>query len=161
MTDEQSPTAYLSITADIVASYVANNRTAVTEIPALIGTVHRALTSAASPAPAPEAAAELKPAVSVRKSIQDEHLISLEDGRKYKTLKRHLAGLGLTPDEYRAKWGLPKDYPMVAPSYARRRSELAKAAGLGQLRKNAQPEPEPAPASSPAKKSRGRKKSVA
>jgi predicted transcriptional regulator len=87
--------------------------------------------------PKQEEAEKPQPAVSIRKSITPDFLISLEDGKKYKTLKRHLAKLGLTPEEYRAKWGLPGDYPMVAPNYALRRSELARSSGLGQQRRKA------------------------
>ena len=83
--------------------------------------------------PEPE---KLVPPVSIRKSVTDEYLISLEDGKQYQSLKRHLAKRGLTPDEYRAKWGLPHDYPMTAPGYSARRSELAKSIGLGSLRKS-------------------------
>ncbi len=104
----------------------------------------------------------LKPAVSIKKSITDEYLISLEDGRKFKSMKRYLSGLGMTPAEYRTKWGLPKDYPMVAPAYAARRSELAKTIGLG--RKPAEvapaPVPQPEPEAAVAAPKRGRKKAA-
>jgi predicted transcriptional regulator len=136
----------LDLVADVVAAYVTNNTIQVRELPELIASVHASLTSAASgKSPEPESE-PLVPAVPVKKSITPDYLISLEDGRKYKTLKRHLGGLGLTPDEYRTKWGLKSDYPMVAPSYAARRSELAKASGLGLLRSKAAATPSPAPA---------------
>jgi predicted transcriptional regulator len=143
----------IDLVADIVAAYISNNPVQVRDLPDLISSVHgslRSITSGISAEPEPVAPV---PAVPVRKSITPDYLISLEDGRKYKTLKRHLSGLGLTPDEYRAKWGLKPDYPMVAPSYAARRSELAKASGLGQMRRKSPPHPEPVPA---AKKPRRR-----
>ena len=110
------------------------------ELPALIYSVHAALegfaNGVANIAPPVE---KKEPAVSIRKSITPDYLVCLDDGKKFKSLRRHLATLGMTPDEYRAKWGLATDYPMVAPSYAARRSELAKRSGLGQLRRNAAP----------------------
>ena len=129
--DEDNQSAIIEMTADIVSAYVGQNRLAPDELPLLIATVHSALNGLGStPAAMPEEV--LKPAVSIRKSITPDYLISLEDGRKYKSLKRHLrSAYNLTPEEYRAKWGLPKDYPMVAPNYAASRSELAKSMGLG------------------------------
>ena len=127
---------FASITADIVSSYVANNSVHRAELPNVIASVHAALHRLADPKPAePE---KPQPPVSIRKSITPDFLISLEDGKKYKSLKRHLGRLGLTPNQYRAKWELPADYPMVAPNYAQQRSELAKNMGLGQnVRKTA------------------------
>jgi predicted transcriptional regulator len=127
---------FASITADIVSSYVANNAVHRTDLPAVITSVHAALQGLAAPTQAePE---KPEPRISIKKSITPDFLISLEDGKQYKTLKRHLGKLGLTAEEYRAKWGLPADYPMVAPSYAAKRSELARSSGLGQMRsKNA------------------------
>jgi predicted transcriptional regulator len=123
---------FASITADIVSSYVANNSVHRADLPNVIASVHAALQGLAAPNQAePE---KPEPRVSIKKSVTPDFLISLEDGKKYKTLKRHLGKLGLTPDEYRAKWGLPADYPTVAPNYAARRSELARSSGLGQLR---------------------------
>jgi predicted transcriptional regulator len=119
-----------SITADIVSSYVANNSVHRADLLNVIASVHAALQGLVAPKPAEPERPE--PAVSIRKSVTPDFLISLEDGKKYKTLKRHLGKLGLTPDEYRAKWGLPADYPMVAPNYAQKRSELARSSGLGQ-----------------------------
>jgi predicted transcriptional regulator len=104
------------------------------ELPALIASVHSALQNAANgakEAPPPP----LVPPVPIKKSITPDHIISLEDGRGYKSMRRHLTSRGLTPDEYRRKWGLPHDYPMVAPNYAKARSELAKSMGLGQKRR--------------------------
>ena len=131
---ENSETVVL--TADIVSAYVSNNSVEASEIAGLIGQVHQALTQAAL-GPQAEPEAPPTPAVSVKKSITPEHLISLEDGRKYKSLKRHLGTRGMTPDDYRAKWGLPKDYPMVAADYSAQRSSLAKSLGLGRMRAEA------------------------
>jgi predicted transcriptional regulator len=124
---------FASITADIVSSYVANNSVHRADLLNVIASVHAALQGLVAPKPAELERPE--PAVSIRKSVTPDFLISLEDGKKYKTLKRHLGKLGLTPDEYRAKWGLPADYPMVAPDYAQKRSELARSSGLGQQRR--------------------------
>lgn len=127
---------FASITADIISSYVANNAVHRADLPTVIASVHAALQGLASPTQAEPEKSE--PRVPIKKSITPDFLISLEDGKKYKTLKRHLSKLGLTADEYRAKWGLPADYPMVATSYAAKRSELARSIGLGQMRtKNA------------------------
>ena len=129
------PTTLAEMTTELVAAYVTKNHVRAAELPSLISTVHDALARLAH---APEAAPgpdKPVPPVSIRKSLTDDYLVSLEDGRHYQSLKRHLAGRGLTPDEYRTKWGLPPDYPMVAPVYARKRSELAKSIGLGSMRK--------------------------
>ena len=123
----------IEMTADIVSAYVGNNSVSTTELPSLIAAVHRALSgvSTTQPEAAPEAPKE--PAVPVKKSIAPDFLICLEDGRKFKSLKRHLrTKYNMSPEEYRAKWSLPKDYPMVAPNYAKARSDLAKQMGLGQ-----------------------------
>ena len=127
---DPTQTALAETTSEVVAAYVAKNHIQPNELPALIASVHAALGSLGKPAE-PEVSTEpLKPAVPVKKSITDEFIISLEDGRKLKSMKRYLATLGMTPDEYRAKWGLPGNYPMVAPAYAAQRSELAKSRGL-------------------------------
>jgi predicted transcriptional regulator len=119
------------LTADIVSSYVAANNVPPDQLADLIKSTYVALIGLGSEPAAPEAVKQ-PPAVSIKKSITPEYLISLEDGRKYKSLKRHLrAKYNMSPEQYRAKWGLPKDYPMVAPAYAASRSALAKAAGLG------------------------------
>ena len=133
-----SPSGSLVIAADIVAAFVSGNSLPKADLPALIESVHAALAKVAAGLAigAPETAA-LSPAVPVRKSITDEYIVCLEDGKKLKSMKRHLGGLGLTPDAYRAKWGLPADYPMVAPAYAARRSEMAKKIGLGRKPKAA------------------------
>ena len=122
----------LEMTADIVSAYVGNNNVQVTEVPGLISSIHAALSQISTGVV--EVEPEVKePAVSVRKSITPDYLICLEDGRKFKSLKRHLrTKYDMSPEEYRAKWNLPKDYPMVAPNYAKARSELAKQMGLGQ-----------------------------
>ena len=127
----------VALTADLVSAFVGNNSLPVGELPALINSVHAALVKIAG-APVAEAPPEpevLTPAVSIRKSLTPDYIICLDDGRKFKSLKRHLATLGMTPDQYRAKWGLPADYPMVATNYAATRSALAKKIGLGQNRR--------------------------
>jgi predicted transcriptional regulator len=128
----------LALTGEIVSAFVAYNSLRSAELPALIQSVHtelaKIISGAVAPAaPAPEAAA---PAVSVRKSITPDYLVCLDDGLHFKSLRRHLTALGMTPEQYRAKWSLPADYPMVAANYAAQRSELAKKIGLGQSRKN-------------------------
>lgn len=123
----------ITLTSDIVAAHVSNNSVAVSDLPLLIQNVHTALSSLENPAPAPEVKPE--PAVSVRASIKPDYIICLEDGKKLKMLKRHLmTHYQMTPDDYRAKWGLPADYPMVAPNYADQRRTLAKKIGLGKSR---------------------------
>jgi len=123
----------ITLTADIVAAHVSNNSVAVSDLPQLIQNVHTALASLENPAPVPEVKPE--PAVSVRASIKPDYIICLEDGKKLKMLKRHLmTHYKMTPDDYRAKWGLPADYPMVAPNYADQRRTLAKKIGLGKSR---------------------------
>lgn len=122
----------IEMTADIVSAYVGNNSVAAADLPLLIQNIHRALSSVSSAPEVVEVTAK-EPAVSLKRSITPDHLICLEDGRKFKSLKRHLrTKYNISPEEYRAKWGLPKDYPMVAPNYAKARSELAKQMGLGQ-----------------------------
>lgn len=116
--------------AEIVSAYVSNNAVSPTDLPALIASTHRAMRSLSSASAEPQTE-ELKPAVPIKKSVTPDFIICLDDGKKFKSLKRHLNMLGMTPDEYRAKWGLPKDYPMVAPNYAAVRSALAKSNGLG------------------------------
>jgi predicted transcriptional regulator len=139
----------VQLTADIVSAYVTNNAIDSGQLSKLIEEVHLALVRAPQAASQPEEK-PLVPAVAVRKSVTPDYIVSLEDGRKFKSLKRHLAGTyGMTPDEYRAKWGLPRDYPMVAPNYAKARSDLAKRMGLGRKAGEA-----------PAKKGRGRKRTA-
>ena len=122
----------IEMTADIVSAYVGNNSVAANDLPALIQSIHRALTGVAGGEP-PVEAAPREPAVPVKRSITPDFLVCLEDGRKFKSLKRHLrTKYNMSPEDYRAKWGLAKDYPMVAPNYAKARSDLAKQMGLGQ-----------------------------
>jgi predicted transcriptional regulator len=126
----------IELTADLVAAYVSNNSVSASDLPGLIASVHSALNNIHTPAAVE--VLPLTPAVSVKKSITDDYLICLEDGKRFKSLKRHLkASYGMSPDEYRTKWGLPSDYPMVAPNYSASRSSLAKSLGLGQQRKKA------------------------
>ncbi len=130
----QDSVALVEMTTELVAAYVANNHVQPAEMPALIASIHGAFVSLGS-APQPVTEAEKPtPPVSIKKSITDEYLVSLEDGKRYQSLKRHLAKHGLTPAEYREKWGLPKDYPMVAAAYSAKRSALAKSRGLGNKR---------------------------
>jgi predicted transcriptional regulator len=124
----------LTLTADIVAAHVSNNSVAVNDLPNLIQNVHAALSGITSSASAPEAKPE--PKVSIRSSIKPDYIVCLEDGKKLKMLKRHLmTHYNMTPDQYRQKWGLAADYPMVAPNYAEQRRTLAKSIGLGTKRK--------------------------
>jgi predicted transcriptional regulator len=123
---------YVELTSDIVSAYVTHNRVQRGEIASLIDAVHSALVGAARPEPVKE---QPVPPVPIKNTVRPDYIISLEDGRRYKSMKRHLAGRGLTPEQYREKWGLRPDYPMVAPNYSKARSELAKALGLGQVRK--------------------------
>lgn len=134
MNETETPVDYVVLTADIVAAYVSNNPVPASELGQLIGNVHGAVTQIATGvAPQKAAAPEpLQPAVPIKKSIQPDYLVCLEDGRTFKSLKRHLrAKYNLSPEQYRAKWNLSPDYPMVAPNYAKARSDLAKAIGLG------------------------------
>jgi len=128
----------LALTGEIVSAFVAYNSLRSIELPTLIQSVHAELAKIISGAvaPAAPAAEAATPAVSVRKSITPDYLVCLDDGLKFKSLRRHLTALGMTPEQYRAKWRLPADYPMVAANYAAQRSALAKKIGLGQSRKN-------------------------
>jgi predicted transcriptional regulator len=135
MSDGAANANYIELTAEIVSAYVSNNSVAASEIPALIGQVFAAL-SRVSGKPGDQAVEPLKPAISVKKSITPEHIVCLEDGKKFKSLKRHLrTQYNMTPEQYREKWNLGADYPMVAPNYAAARSQLAKQMGLGQQRR--------------------------
>jgi predicted transcriptional regulator len=130
--DSRQQADLVSLASEVVSAYVANNSLTRTELPALIAVVHGALSGLGRPTTQePERPA---PPIPIKKSITSDYLISLEDGKQYKALKRHLTRLGLTPEQYRAKWGLPPGYPMVAPNYAKRRSEIASKMGLGQKR---------------------------
>lgn len=122
---------FIELTVEIVASHVQNNSVAISDLPELIKTVHESLTGLTIE----KSAEKPQPAVSVRRSVTPDYIVCLEDGRKLKMLKRHLAtAYGMSPEDYREKWGLPIDYPMVAPNYARQRSSLAKKIGLGKRR---------------------------
>ena len=125
-------TNHIELAAEIVSAYVSNNSVPSSELPSLLSDVHAALVRVATGAQ-PAVVEAAKPAVPPKKSITSDYIICLEDGRKFKSLKRHLrTKYNMSPEEYRAKWGLAKDYPMVAPNYAKARSDLAKQMGLGQ-----------------------------
>jgi predicted transcriptional regulator len=135
MSDSTANGNYIQLTAEIVSAYVSNNTVPSSDIPALINQVHAAL-SRVSCSPGVPLAESLKPAISVKRSIAPEYIVCLEDGKKFKSLKRHLrTQYNMTPEQYREKWNLPVDYPMVAPNYAAARSQLAKQMGLGQQRR--------------------------
>ena len=146
-----------TLTADIVSAYVSNNKVEPTKLAEVIAEVHKALGSVGQTAPAVEPEAPKPTTAEVRKSRNPDYLTSFVDGRRYKSLKRHLSTHGMTPDEYRSKYGLPKDYPMVAESYSAQRSALAKTLGLGR-KAAAAPEPAPEPVKA---KGRGRPKAAA
>lgn len=132
--DSSGPAELVNIAASIVAAYVSRNEIAPAELPNLIAETHAALSRAAGRAP-PVEREEAKPKIAVKKSVMPDYIICLEDGKKFKSLKRHLrTHYNLSPEEYREKWGLPHDYPMVAPNYAQARSQLAKKMGLGMRR---------------------------
>lgn len=131
----EDSSSYIELAAEIVAAYVSNNPVRSADLSELITTVHGALSGAARNGGVPATAPDLRPAISVKKSITPDYIICLEDGKRFKSLKRHLrTAYSMTPEQYRLKWSLPSDYPMVAPSYAEARSNLAKSMGLGQKR---------------------------
>jgi predicted transcriptional regulator len=135
MTENTSSSTFIELTAEIVSAYVSNNPVPASDMPGLINQVHGAL-QRISGGPSDTQPEPLKPAVSVKKSITPDYIVCLEDGKKFKSLKRHLrTQYNMTPEQYREKWGLPPDYPMVAPNYAAARSQLAKQMGLGQQRR--------------------------
>ena len=136
MENEGSTSApLLEMVAEIVSAYVANNPVQASDLPKLIENVHAALVDVDQQGANGERPG-LKPAIPIKKSVTDDHIVCLEDGKKFKSLKRHLrTRYDMSPDEYREKWGLPRDYPMVAPNYAKQRSQLARKMGLGQARK--------------------------
>ena len=134
MTENMEQDNLIELTADIVSAYVSNNSIQSSDLPALISEIHAALHQTlggpAEPEPEPP-----KPAVPIKKSVTPDYIVCLDDGKRFKSLKRHVrTNHDLTPEEYREKWGLPADYPMVAPNYAKARSMLAKKMGLGQKR---------------------------
>jgi predicted transcriptional regulator len=151
--DNNTSPDLLTMTADIVTAYVSNNSIRASELPTLMMQVHGAFASL-SAAPAAEASSEIEKATpaQIKKSITPDALISFVDGKPYRTLKRHLSVHGLTIEGYRARYGLPNDYPSVAANYSASRSALAKQLGLGNPRKKAEPVPEPAPEPTPASK---------
>ena len=157
----QTEANLVSLSADIVSAYVSNNNVQTGEIALLISGVHAALANIGKP---PAEPIKLEPRVPINKTIKADHIISLEDGKPYKSLKRHLTGRGLTPAQYRQKWGLRPDYPMVAPEYSKRRSELALSLGLGRkaAKEAAEATPEPkarkrkSTAKASAKRSKGK-----
>jgi predicted transcriptional regulator len=135
MAESAGESSFIQLTAKIVAAYVSHNTVASAEIPNLINQVYSALTRV-SGNQVMTAVEPLRPAVPVKRSVTSEHIVCLEDGKKFKSLKRHLrTQYSMTPEQYRDKWGLPPDYPMVAPNYAAARSQLAKQMGLGQQRR--------------------------
>lgn len=135
MAEKNTSGTFIELTAGIVSAYVSNNTVQASDIPALISNVHSALLRVSSGQAEPQGDA-LRPAVAVKRSITPEYIVCLEDGKKFKSLKRHLrTQYAMTPEQYREKWGLPPDYPMVAPNYAAARSQLAKQMGLGQQRR--------------------------
>ncbi|MCP8936936.1 MucR family transcriptional regulator [Alsobacter sp. SYSU M60028] len=140
--NEASPNV-VELTAEIIAAYVSKNSVASAELAGLVTEVHRALANIQHGVAEPQPAPELKPAVPVKKSVHPDYIVCLEDGRSFRSLKRHLrTAYNMSPEEYRAKWSLPPDYPMVAPNYSAARSALARTMGLGQQRrKNARGKP--------------------
>lgn len=136
MEDKETSEGLVELTADVVSAYVSNNTVVSSDLPTLINDTYDALSKAAAKASQP-ITEELNPAVPVKRSVTPDYIVCLEDGKKFKSLKRHLrTHYNLTPEEYREKWNLPHDYPMVAPNYAAARSALAKKMGLGQRRKS-------------------------
>jgi len=138
VSEQQNPSNTIELAAEIVSAFVSRNSVPAAELPALIGNVHDALAKLANGTPEQAVEAPKAPAVPIKRSVQPDYIVCLEDGKRFKSLKRHLRTVyDLTPDQYRAKWGLPADYPMVAPNYAAARSELAKSMGLGARRRAA------------------------
>jgi predicted transcriptional regulator len=135
MPASSDPTDPINQAAKIVSAFVGNNSLPRAELPALLESVHAALVRISAEDVAPAASKALVPAVSINKSVTPEFIVCLEDGKKFKSLKRHLSALGMTSDQYREKWKLPADYPMVTSNYSAQRSALAKSSGLGQMRR--------------------------
>src|SRR4029078_12195879 len=157
MSESTTSPNYSELAADIVSAYVSNNSVPAADLSVLLNSVYAALTKTAK-GQQEEPKAELVPAVSMRKSVTPDAIICLEDGKSFKSLKRHLrTTYDMTPEQYRAKWNLPADYPMVAPNYAKARSELAKTMGVGERRKKSPPVEAPAEAAVPAKGRRTKK----
>lgn len=142
--------ALLALTADVVSAYVSNNPVPAAQITELIASIHSSLAGLSGNGASTTPAGPLRPAVPIKKSVTPDFIVCLEDGKKFKSLKRHLmSSYGLTPDQYRAKWGLPFDYPIVAPNYAAARSQLAKTMGLGR-----KPKPGKSPKAEPKRTKR-------
>jgi predicted transcriptional regulator len=165
MTEVSGQAGFLDMTVDIVSAFVSNNAVPTSELATLIHSVYESIQKIAGVAPAVLIVEPQEPAVPVRKSVTPEFIVCLEDGKKFKSLKRHLrTAYSLSPDQYRAKWNLPSDYPMVAPAYSVARSALAKQSGLGQprgLSESAKPKPAAGGPGAPAKRGRGRPKASA
>ncbi len=160
MSESTTSPNYIELTADIVSAFVSNNSVPAADLPSLLQSVYAALTKATQ-GQKEEPKAELIPAVSVKKSVTPDYIICLDDGKSFKSLKRHLrTTYDMTPEQYRAKWNLPADYPMVAPNYAKARSELAKNIGLGQQRKKSKAPLEAAANDAAPAKSRRTKKAA-
>ena len=135
MSADEALGSYIDLTTGIVSAYVSHNSVRAADLPELISSVHSALRGLAGPVEAQVVAAPLAPAVPIKKSVSDDYIICLEDGKQFRSLKRHIGTVyNLSPEQYREKWGLPRDYPMVAPAYSAIRSRLAKDIGLGQQR---------------------------
>ncbi|MCJ2065731.1 MucR family transcriptional regulator [Methylobacterium sp. J-088] len=134
---EDSEPDLVGLTADIVSAYVSKNRVSPAEVPALLANVHAAIAGLGQPSESADASIDRPSAAQIRKSVRPDGIVSFLDGKTYKTLKRHLTKNGMTFDEYRARYGLPHDYPSVAASYSEQRSSLAKSLGLGQQRRKA------------------------
>lgn len=153
---------HVELAVDIIAAYVSNNSVPSSELAGLIGVVHAALDNLSTAGRASRSNVEKLSPAQIRKSITHDHIVSFEDGKPYKTLRRHLTLRGLSPEAYREKWGLPRDYPMTAASYSAQRSELARALGLGQQRrKHRGVASAPAEAPAGARKTRARRKAPA
>jgi len=151
LTTGERKSAAVGLTSEIVCAFVSNNAVPLADLPTLINSVYGALVGTSTTALAPAGVEKPVPAISIKKSVTPDFIVCLEDGKKLKMLKRHLnTTYGMTPDDYRAKWGLPSDYPMVAPNYAAQRSSLAKSIGLGR-KPVAAPEPIPVPTKRPGR----------
>jgi predicted transcriptional regulator len=157
---EAEPSRTTTLAAEVVAAFVANNSLPIGDLRSLILSVRGALENLGkAQIDTTPPVAKREPAVSIRKSVTPDFIICLEDGKSFRSLRRHLTALGMTPEEYRAKWSLPADYPMVAPNYAAKRSEAAKTLGLGQLRKKSTSSPTAA-TTAPARRGRPAMKKV-
>jgi len=162
MTETQDTPSYLAMAADIVSAFVSHNSLPASDLPGLLASVNQALQSLGSGSSQQLVEAPKEPAVPIKKSVQPDYIVCLEDGKQFKSLKRHIRTVyNLTPDQYRAKWGLPPTYPMVAPNYSASRSELAKQMGLGNQRRRSEPAVVEAPPSKGPGRGRGRPKKAA